>query len=280
MYYGAGFITAGAPLDPKYNILAILSPMEDINDAGYENIKAFLKAGGHALFSLGSISVDESAGKAESPKDGLEKFRLLLADYGISVGNDIIVGGDPSKTYKSPANIMPEVTEEGAGALCIAGEPLRPVLSYASPIEITGAADTDVVPLLETDASCRTAAAQYPVKLEDNTGAGKAFVAGAIAQSGKTSVAALTSSSFVTSEGYYDYKGNSDLFLGTLKFLGSRQAAASIPSKTVYDSGDPAYRLSAGSDTEKATLMTAAAGIPALTALILGVMQWVKRRKL
>jgi ABC-2 type transport system permease protein len=278
MYYGAGFITADAPLDPKYNILAVLSPMEDLSDAGYENIKTFLKSGGHAVFSLSSMSAD-TEGKAEYPKDGLDKFRLLLSEYGISVEKSVIIGGDPSKTYKSPANVMPEVTEEGAVALCIAGKPLRPVLSYASPIEISETA-AGVITLLKTDGSCRTAAAQYPLELGDGSGAGQMFTVGAAAQSGETTVAVFTSSSFVASEAEYAYKGNSDLILNTLKFLGSRQGTASIPAKTVYDSGDPAYRLSIGSEAEKAMLMMLAAGVPPIAVIITGLSRWAKRRKL
>lgn len=279
MYYGAGFITADAPLDAEHNVLAIISPRKDLSDAGYRNIRAFLQAGGHAVFFLSNMTVDKETGEAVYPEDGLDKFRSLLSEYGINVGTGVIIGGNPAQTYKSPVNIMPSVTEQGASKMYISGQPLRPVLSYAGDIQLSQAQGAETVPLLETDSSCTTVTASEPLSLDNASGGTGVYIAGAIAQKGETSVAAFTSSSFITSGSDYAYKGNSDMFLSTLKFLGSGQGAAFIPAKKLYDEADPAYRLNIGSET-KSLLMVAAAGVPAMAVFLAGLSRWAKRRKL
>lgn len=279
LYYGAGFVSADAPLDPETSILAVISPKEDISETGYRNIKAFLEAGGRAVFFIDNLSVDEN-GEKQYPKDGLNNFKALLAAYGIGVEDDVILGGNPAETYKSPVNIMPSVTEEGESKLYMSGEPLRPVLSYAGAISITPEQGVNTVPLLETGPSCHTVPAQGSLSPESASGASGAFIAGALAQRDKTFVAAFSSSSFITSETDYAYKGNSDLFLNTLKFLGNRQGTAPIPAKKLYDESDPAYRLTIDSEGFKGLLMTAAAGAPAMAAFIIGLRRWAKRRRL
>jgi ABC-type uncharacterized transport system involved in gliding motility auxiliary subunit len=279
MYYGAGFITAEAPLDPASNILAVIGPKEDLSGAGYRNIKAFLEAGGHAVFLIDSMSVDKETGEAEYLGDTLVNFKSLIAGYGINIGNDVILGGNPAQTYKSPVNIMPSVTEEGAEAMYVSGMPLRPVLSYAGVIDISSSKGAETLPLLATDMACRAVTAQQPLNLEGDSGAAGSFIAGALAKKGDTSIVVFSSSSFITSASDYAYRGNSDMFLNTVKFLGSSQGTASIPAKKLYDETDPAYRISINSDM-KALLMTAGAGVPALAVFLGGLSRWAKRRRL
>jgi hypothetical protein len=227
---------------------------------------------------MDSMSTDAETGQAQHAKGALDRFNSLLAAYGINLGSNVVVGGNPAQTYKSPVNIMPSVTEEGARMLCISGGALRPVLAYAGTIDITPGA-AGVTPLLQTDASCRTVPAQEPFSLENASESTGAYTVGAVAQKGETAIAVFASSSFVTSEADYAYKGNSDMFLNTLKFLSSGQAAASIPVKKLYDGSDPAYRLSVEPDM-KALLMAGAAGAPALAVFLAGLSRWAKRRKL
>lgn len=279
MYYGAGFISVEAPLDPESNILAVIGPKEDVSDAGYRNIKAFLDAGGHAVFFMDSMSADKETGESEYLGDRLENFKALISGYGISIGSDVIIGGNPAQTYKSPVNVMPTVTEEGAEALCISGKPLRPVLSYAGVIELSQAEGAQTVPLLSTDISCRAVNARGPLNLGSESGTAGSFIVGALAKKGETSLVVFSSSSFITSAADYAYKGNSDLFLNTVKFLGSSQGTASIPAKKMYDEADAAYRLSLNQDI-KPLLMTAAAGVPALAVFLGGLSRWAKRRRL
>jgi hypothetical protein len=277
MYYGAGFITAEAPLDPASNILAVIGPKEDISDAGYRNIKAFLDSGGHAVFFMDSMSVE--TGESEYIGDRLRNFKALIAGYGISIGSDVIIGGNPAQTYKSPVNVMPTVTEEGAEALCISGKPLRPVLSYAGVIELSQAEGAQTVPLLSTDISCRAVNAREPLNLDGESGTAGSFIAGALAKKDETSIVVFSSSSFITSSADYSYKGNSDLFLSTIKFLGSSQGPVYIPAKKLYDEADAAYRLSLNQDM-KPLLMAAAAGVPAMAVFLGGLSRWAKRRRL
>ncbi|MGE5494953.1 MAG: Gldg family protein [Burkholderiales bacterium] len=279
MYYGAGFITAEAPLDPASNILAVIGPKEDVSDAGYRNIKAFLDSGGRAVFFMDSMSADEETGETEYLGDRLNNFKALISGYGISIGSNVIIGGNPAQTYKSPVNVMPAVTEEGAEALYISGKPLRPVLSYAGVIELSQAEGVQTVPLLSTDISCRAVNAREPLNLGGESGTAGSFIAGALAKKDETSIVVFSSSSFITSSADYSYKGNSDLFLNTIKFLGSSQGPVYIPAKKLYDEADAAYRLSLNQDM-KPLLMAAAAGVPALAVFLCGLSRWAKRRRL
>jgi ABC-2 type transport system permease protein len=276
LFYKSDFQSEEVALDPSSDTLVIISPKKDISDAGLTNIENFLDSGGHALFFISSMSVDETTGETSIP-GVLDNFRSLLNGYGISVNSDLVLGGNPSRTYKSPANIIPSVeTEEGLPF----ETSLRPVLDYASSITLTDAQGAAVKPVLVTDGSCYAKAISRQTSgLDkapgDSTGP---FIVGAAVKKGSASIAVFTTSSFMVSEEDYSYQGNSMLFMETLSYLSSKPGGISIGSKVVYSLRDPSYSLVSTPGLLRILFFMAVVCILPVTPVVLGVSGKFKRR--
>lgn len=243
LFYSAEFLSEYSDLDPSSDTLIVVSPRKDITGTGYANIKKFLDSGGHAIFFIDSLSVDEITGETAYPEE-LKNFKALLAQYGLSVNSDVVLGGNPLWTYKSPANIIPSVYPDAARQFAI-NDSLKPVLNYASSITLSQVSGVTSMPLLVTDGSCYARATDgQPGGLGkapgDRTGS---FIVGAALNKDKTSIAVFTTSSFIISDEDYAYQGNSRLFLRTLSFLSDDLSGISINPKLVYSFRDPSSRL-------------------------------------
>lgn len=245
LYYAAAFTDAKDSLDPASDTLVVISPRQDVSEDGFKNIGAFLDAGGTAAFFL------DGGGLEGEPAP--YNFARLLESYGLGIGSGIIVGGDPSSTYRSPANILPGTSAEGV-EMGFSAPP--PVLCYARPITITDAGEAQAEPLLVTDESCfiKSPAAFGLEKSPENEGG--SFTVAALSRKGKSAIALFTSASFITSGEDYLYSGNSGTFLMTLELLaGERPAVWGSPG--------------AGADTRQAPPLIAAAAAALLPVAIL-----------
>lgn len=278
-FYKTDFQNAESKFDPSSDTLIIISPNKDISSSASENIKGFLDSGGHAMFIINSVDVNDTTGKPGYPQE-LKNLGALLAEYGVRVDPDIIIGGDPSKTYKFPANIIPYVSPVGASRIAIDPN-TRPVIEYMSPINIKNTSDVFVTPLLETDASCYSEPVTNGLTGIKNTATDTSgpFMVGAIVQKNDTLMALFTSPSFVVTEEDYTYQGNARLFLNTLSFLGHRMGSVSIPVKIIYSSRDTSYRLINVSGIMKGFLILVVVCVLPFIAISVGLYRRAKRRK-
>ena len=278
------FKQAEYALNPSSDTLIVISPRTDLSDDEYEGIRAFLEAGGQAIFFMDSISVSASTGEIEYVTDDLENFRSLLMLYDLSVNRDVVVGGDPAKTYKTPTNIIPALNTMSSITLSLAEENLNPVLSYASSINMpeTTVADVSVTKLLETDSTCYAKTLDNGLATLDKEPGDREgkFVVGAIARKNDTSVVLYTSASFAVSEENYAHASNARLFQNTLSYLNQKMDSVSIGMKTVYSAVDTAYKLDIVSDMQKVFFIIIVVGVVPLIVLIIGVVRWFRRRRL
>jgi hypothetical protein len=260
LYYEADFKAADSELDAGSDILLVLSPRQDITEESRSNIKAFLDSGGSAAFFIGGEAGETSE---------LENFRSLLAEYGISIEYGIIIGGNPSKTYLSPANVMPGLSKEGE---MLGLSSMSPILSCARPITVTQLEGVTVTPLLWTDESCflkQPEAFGFERSQGDSEGA---FLAGALARKGDSAIAVITSSSFAASEESYSYKGNSELFIGVLGVLSGAQGDYGRGAARILS------RQSSGLGVEPLLLIAAAGLLPAVI-MAAGFARWRARNR-
>ncbi len=278
------FKTAEAPLNPSTDTLIVISPRADLSDDEYADIKAFLEAGGKAIFFMDSMSVDAATGKTEFVTEDLTNFKSLLLLYDVAVNNDVVVGGDPSKTYKSQTSIIPALSRSNAITLSLADASLNPVLSFVSSIKMpeTTVADVSVSTLLQADESSYAKSLEGGLSTFDKEPGDKTgpFTIGAMMRKGETMIALYTSSSFVVSEENYGFQSNARLFLGTLNHLNRKLDSVSITMRTIYSAADTAYKLDIVSDMQKVFYMIIVVGVVPLVVLIVGVARWFKRRSL
>lgn len=260
LYYESDFSGADSELKAGSDILVVINPKHDIAKESRESIKTFLHGGGSAAFFIGGDA-------GETAK--LDNFNSLLAEFGISIGNGIIIGGNPSKTYLSPSNVMPGLSKEGES---LGLSSVSPILSCARPITVTPLDGVTVTPLLWTDESCflkRPEELGFERSQGDSEGV---FLAGALARKGGSAIAVVTSSSFAASEESYSYKGNSELFIGVLGILGGDQGS--------YDRGaaDALTRQSSVRSVEPLLIIAAAGLLPAVI-LAAGFARWRARNR-
>jgi ABC-type uncharacterized transport system involved in gliding motility auxiliary subunit len=278
------FKTAEVPLNPTTDTLIVISPRADLSDDEYADIKTFLESGGKAIFFMDNMSVNPTSGKTEYVTEDLTNFKSLLLLYDVSVNNDVVVGGDPSKTYKSQTSIIPALSSSNSITLSLAEASLSPVLSYASSINMpeTTIADVSVSTLLQADESCYAKSLDNGITSFDKATGDKAgpFTIGAMMQKDDTTVVLYTSSSFVVSEENYGYQSNARLFLSTLNYLNQKMDSVSIAMRTIYSATDTAYKLDIVSDMQKIFYMVIVVGVVPLVVLVLGVVRWFKRRSL
>ncbi len=252
------FTDAEAALDPAADTLIIISPKQDVSDEGYKNIKGFLDAGGSAAFLMDGVQ-------------GLVNFGALLADFGIRIDDEIILGGDPMWTYKSPLNILPHISSEGE-ALGLMGP--SPVLNSARPITVTQSAATKVTPLLWSDESCFLKEPEG-LSLEKPQGeiAGS-YIVGALANRDGARIALVTSSSFAASGEDYSYRGNSGLLTGIVNIL-----SGEAEERTDAPGGAYSIALTQSVGIKEPALLIAAAVLLPLAVIAAGLLRRRSRNK-
>lgn len=250
LYYEAVFADADDPLDPASDTLVVVSPVKDMSIEAYKNIEAFLKAGGKAAFFLDGGGLE---GEPSPPR-----FARLIGSYGLSIGSGVVVGGDPSNTYRSPVNILPGASEEGSGMGFFSPPP---VLSFARPIIIAKSKGVQTAPLLVTDESCFLKSPKA-FGLEKAPGDKCAsFTVAALSRKGDSAIALFTSASFIINGDDYSYRGNSGTFIGALELLSGEQPVLAGSARSAAADADEAEPLVAAAAAAMLPIAVLAAGI-------------------
>ena len=260
-------------LDPEYDLLMVVSPGEDLSDEEYSKLRAFLEAGGNAVFLMDYVIFDSSTGYTKIIVDELENFNSLLMMYGLSVNRDYIIGSDSSKLYKRVTGLVPELYGHSI-TNPLMEKNLTPVLMDCSSITIASGENVKAGILLETDASTyakqvsTTMSAQY----EDGDKTGP-FTIAAVAQYGESKIALYGTSSFVLSnEDGVERTANNGLIVNTVNTLAGQNGGLDIAPKSML----------AGSMQTKGiepVLLIAVFSLIVLVIIAAGLVVWVRRKR-
>ncbi len=260
-------------LDPQFDTLMVISPKEDLNEAEYEKIKAFLDAGGNAVFMIDSVVLDENTNTNYIVADPLERFRSLLMLYDITVNQDLIVGGDPNKVVGKVTALIPEMYPHIiTDSIIQSGR--TPVLTDVSSITLTGD-NTISGPLLQTDANTWakeiSKAVEIAQKPEDPTGP---FIIAAIAQRDASKIAVYGTSSFVTAT-EIQRSANRSLIVNTIASLQEQGTGISIAPKSLLPG-----MMELQNNTQQNILIALVLVVLPLAVIVIGIVVWVKRKRL
>lgn len=262
-----------AAINPGSDTLVVISPQDDLSAHAYGVVDAFLAEGGKAVFFMDRLQ----SGIGAQPQT---RWDDLLAHFGIVAQRNVIVGDDPSYTYMSRLNLMPELSAASPVTASMLKENQAPVLSYAGAITITAVSGVQTTALLKTDQTsyakqCLKDLEKCSKQQTDTTGP---FVIGALAQQGDAAIVLFGSSSLVSSDESYGIPGNRQLVLSTIGYLNGRQENGLIPMRTVYSASDNAYKLNISSEIEKVIFIALTAVAMPLAVLLIGVSRWYRRR--
>lgn len=221
-------------LDPKYDLLMVVSPAEDLSSAEFRSIQTFLKNGGNAVFMLDYVLFSASTGYTQIILDDLNNFNSLLMMYGLSVNKDYIIGGDESKLYKRVTGLVPTLYSHSITDPLTENN-LVPILMDCSSITIASGESIKAGVLLESDKNtwAKPVSTSMIARYEAGDATGP-FVIGAVAQNEDSKIALFSSSSFVLSNpDGIERSANEALIVNTVNTLAENTNNLNIPLKSM-----------------------------------------------
>lgn len=256
-------------IPPDCSILVIAGPKNDYLPPEIAAIEKYLQDGGRVLAFL-------------DPAVALPNLSGLLANYGVTVRNDLVIDENPVSQIFGTSPSMPLIMNYGDNPIV---QPLKRVATLfplSRSFVVAGGAKPDVT----TDALCNTSAASFSVA-DFNTNMkevsfrpgkdtkGPLVVAAAATLNNKKPAAqgrlVAAGTSLIASNAYLGFQGNRDLVMNMVEWLASNEGLISIRPKAAS-----AQRLNL-SASQMGGLLTRLIFIP-LCIIIIGIAVWWTRR--
>lgn len=254
------------------DILIIASPQTDLTDEERQIIKEFLENDGYMLYMT-----DPGYGT-------LPNFESLIELYNVTFNHDVVMETSQSNYYNYPTFIVPNVgTHESVSGLTENSQVA--VLPYAQSFTLPQIEQTaiSVEAILTTSEGAygKTNLESTTAEMEDGDIPGPltvGLVIREVDQDGEdagTKIVLLGNSNFVTNQSFYGLSGNTDLFLGSVKWMMGQSDTVTIVGKNLlgnslrFTSALQMYVLSGISIL----------GLP-LVVLVCGMVVWLRRRHL
>ena len=262
------------PLEPEYDILLVASPKKDLSDPEYQDLKAFLEAGGNAVFLMDRVVLDEATGTNYIVWDPLDNFNSLLMMYDVRLNSDYIIGNNPDKIVGKPTAHVPDMFMQESITKDIINSGKAPILTDVSSLTLSGGGSRSGI-LLQTDANT------WAKQLENNTvtidkepgDETGPFTVAAVASMGSSNVAIYGTSSFITNT-EISRSANRDLIVNTVNSLKKRGDAINIPSKSLIPG-----QIEIQNDSQKNLLLITVLLILPGIIFVFGFVTWRMRKR-
>ena len=254
------------------DILIIAAPKSDLSEDERVAIKNYLENDGYLLYLT----------DATCPQ--LPVFESLLDLYGIKIDHTLVVEGDESAYYRSPAYIVPNVQSHIVTAGLTQNEQVA-VMPYATSLTLPTVEHNDI----EVTTLLTTSKKSYAkVNLESTTAdkeegdlEGPLNVAVALRRIDSDSnddgekIVVFGSAGFVTSSSFYSISGNTDLLLGAIRWMNGEADTVTIVGKNLMNNS-----LRFNSTAEMYTMAAIAVIVLPALVLVAGLVVWLRRRHL
>ena len=217
-----------AEVDKDCTILVLAGPTHDYIAPVLDAIKKFVEGGGKAFIML-TPSIGDKGGASEG-EPGLEK---MLADWGVTVDNDLVYDVGPySQVFGEAAPVVGHyesqaiVKDMGRSATVF---PLSRSLNVASGKSIEKLFESSDTSYMKTEL-------KPPIKLDPDKDKKGPFTLGAAGTiNGKARVVIVGSSSWISNSALSYPTANKDLALNMVNWLTADESLISIPSKEPED---------------------------------------------
>ncbi len=211
------------------DILVCISPKSDFTPEERVLIERFISQGGTFVLLMDSVIFDKTEGAVQVLEEPRDNIHGLLKTYGLSIGQNLVVGQNPEAislrptTFKvelAPHEITSEILQENKSV----------VLSEASTIYIDESADVQPLLLAPTDSFAKSLSNMTNLfySSEDETGE---FALGAISTN-VGNLVLFSSSSFVTNE-EIQISGNNELLSAVCTYASPEMSVLNIPRKSL-----------------------------------------------
>jgi hypothetical protein len=252
------------------DVLIINGPTSDLSADEADSIITYLEAGGSAFITASYTTED------------MTNFNRILADYGLSTTEGIVLEGDSSKYYSNPLYIFPTI--ESHDITTPIADSSVPVLM----IQTQGLVKSETRSTVETTDLLTTSTSSFAKTLtdgklssyekEDGDVAGPFSLGVAIEEEVSdeaTTHLVVISSAYLLDDSITDLTGsNMDLFLNSMNWMCSRESNISIHSKSLIDD-----TLTASAFQANMAALVFIIILP-LGTILVGLIVWLRRRKL
>ena len=254
------------------NGVLILSPTNDLNAEDADKLIAYLNNGGKVLISTSYI---------DCFSEEMPNLTKVLSEFGLSIGDGLIVEQDNARMYQNPIYLLPNVSSDSLTNGVYGKSYDYIMMPYAQPIltkEKDGVTLTTLLTTSEKAYSKTDLNQSSDVKKTEDDAQGP-FTVGVKAvktlASGEEAQLILYSSSYLFTESanQYTMDNNLTLFTNAISTMAGESESISIPTKSMAST--------------YATVPTASAvrygillmGILPIGLLAAGIIIWVRRRK-
>ena len=246
--------------------LMIYAPASDISSEEADMLRDYVKEGGKLMVMAGPV------------EDGtLENLYSLLADYGVTPVDGIVVEGDREHyAFQAPFALMPDMAETDLTSSLIE-ERYFPILPLAQGLD-TSNATSQVTELLTTSESSFSKVSGYDMatyEKEDGDIDGPFTVALSVEETGGGEIIWFSSSAFLD-DMYNAYSSGANVNLATngLSSLVGESEAMAIRSKSLN------YNYLTISESTSSLLKVAMVGVFPLAYLGIGIYVVLRRRRM
>lgn len=256
----------------KGDILIVASPQADLTDDERQVIKAFLEDDGYMLYM------------ADATYGVLPNFESLLELYNVTFNHDVVVETSNTNYYSYPTLIVPNIGEHDTVKGLTENSQVA-VLPYAQSFNLpqVSKADISVETILTTSdgAYGKTDLESTTSEMEEGDIAGPlnvGLVIREVDQDGNdagTKIVLLGTSGFVTNSSFYSLSGNTDLFMGAVKWMMGQSDTVTIIGKNLLGNS-----LRFTSAMQVYVLAGLCVVVLPLAVLICGLVVWLRRRHL
>jgi ABC-type uncharacterized transport system involved in gliding motility auxiliary subunit len=258
-------------IPPDCSLLVIAGPRNDYLPPEVETIRKYVTGGGRAMFLL-------------DPGVDVTNLAKLLADWNVTVRNDLVIDENPIAQFFGTRPEMPLVMKYGSGPI------VQPLARTATLFPLTRSfevgkeykAGVSVDSLCETTADSFGVANFSPAMREiryrpnvDIKGPLTVAVSGSIRGSGESKTegrVVAVGTSLLAANGYLGFQGNRDLVMNMVNWLSAEEDLISVRPKL-----PESQQMNVTAQQMRQVLYLGVLGLP-LLIVVAGTMVWWRRR--
>lgn len=250
--------------------ICILSPTVDFSEDDTKKVTDYLAKGGKALI-LSSYS-----------EETLTNFNSIMANYGVTLVDGLVVEGDQQQYYQNPFYLLPTVSLGNDITASIADQQRRVFMPYAQGMQVEenpreGVTVTKLLQTSESSYAKKDVSENADIKQEMGDVSGP-FALGVYAKetvdNGETQIVYFTTENMLNESIDQTVSGsNSEMVLNALSMMVDHEVSVSIPAKSYEQS---TITIPRGTMAMLSLLTTV---LLPLAFLALGFVIWIRRRR-
>lgn len=255
----------------EYTIVLINNPTSDITELEYNDLQAYMDAGGRMMFNV-----------EYSYPENMTYFDKLLARYGVSVQRGPIIEADTSHYYQQPYIVLPDIGEHDVTE-DVSKQSVIQVLPTGLAIAENRNRNTEITPILTTSegAIIKSNLESTVMDFEEGDIKGPFYTGLMVEESNSvdgdlkyTRLAVFGSSSMFNTDSGLFSTGNYNVFYNTLNYL-----QTSVDSLYISPKEYTTDTLTVNAST-MVTLSAVFVAVIPLALIIAGIVVWTRRKHL